>query len=251
MKDVRPIVGVVQARMGSSRLPGKILKSVQGRPLLEMMLRRVTRSQVVSRWVLATTTDPKDDALLLQARPYLDELAVEVHRGSEEDVLQRFADVARVTHARTVIRLTADCPLMDAQVIDDLVDLYSQDHRCLYASNTIQRSYPRGLDVEIFSAELLLRADRLAGDSYEREHVTPWIKKEADLDRIQQLVHSTNESKYRWTVDTAEDLEAIEKVIGASVARWGWDFTWLQALEIARAHPEWLAINSHVEQRSH
>jgi glutamate-1-semialdehyde 2,1-aminomutase/spore coat polysaccharide biosynthesis protein SpsF len=205
-----PVVAIIQARMGSSRLPGKSLADIEGRPMLWHVIQRAKRATLVDRVVVATSTSPADDAIEKMCR----EIGVPCYRGSENDVLDRFYSAARAEKASQVVRITADCPLIDPQVIDRVVRRFQRGDLD-YASNAMVRSYPDGLDTEIFLFSALERAWHEAGKSSEREHVTPYLRSDkfrtANVENSQTSLYQ----HYRWTVDEVEDMEFIRAVYKA------------------------------------
>jgi glutamate-1-semialdehyde aminotransferase/spore coat polysaccharide biosynthesis protein SpsF (cytidylyltransferase family)/predicted dehydrogenase len=205
-----PVVAIIQARMGSSRLPGKSLAEIENRPMLWHVIRRVKRATLVDRVVVATSTASADDAIEKMCQ----ENGVPCHRGSENDVLDRYYHAARAEKAAQVVRITADCPLIDPELIDRVVRRFQRGDLD-YASNAMVRSYPDGLDTEIFSFSALERAWHDATKASEREHVTPYLRSEkfrtanVETDSMSLYPH------YRWTVDEVEDLEFIRAVYKA------------------------------------
>jgi glutamate-1-semialdehyde aminotransferase/spore coat polysaccharide biosynthesis protein SpsF (cytidylyltransferase family) len=204
------IVAIVQARMGSSRLPGKTIADVAGRPLLLHVVERVRNARRVDKVVVATTGESADDpiAALCQAEE------IQHFRGSEDDVLDRFYKTAQANSADIVVRITADCPLIDPAVIDKVVARF-QVGDCDYVSNIVRYTYPDGLDTEVFSFAALERAWREAKKPSDREHVTPYLRSERF-----RTANVENESpvplgKYRWTVDHPADLEFVRAVYKA------------------------------------
>lgn len=200
-------VAILQARMSSTRLPGKVMKPLAGRPMIERQLERLRRCDGL-RLVVATSTDASDDPLA----SHLKDIGVDVYRGSLHDVLERFVGAARAFEAKgAMIRLTADCPLADPGVINDCVRLRAE-LGCDYASNGRRRTYPRGLDVEVFTVDALLTAGREATDPYDREHVTPYLYRYPGRFTQGELVQARDESHLRWTVDTPDDFAFVERV---------------------------------------
>ncbi len=204
-------VAVLQARMSSTRLPGKVMKPLAGRPMIERQLERLRRCETLERVVVATSDDPSDDGLAA----HLDTIGVPVFRGSLTDVLARYLGAAHAfgIHGQ-MVRLTADCPLADPGVIDDCVRL----HRKLgvdYVSNGRRRTYPHGLDVESFGLDALEIAGRESTDPYDHEHVTPFIYRHPERFTLGELVQEKDESHLRWTVDTPEDFAFVERVYAA------------------------------------
>lgn len=200
-------VAILQARMSSTRLPGKVMKPLAGRPMIERQLERLRRCAGL-RLVVATSTHASDDPLAHHLR----DIGVDVFRGSLDDVLDRFVGAASEFAAEgQVVRLTADCPLADPGVIDDCVRLHAE-LGVDYASNGRRRTYPRGLDVEVFTLEALLTAGREATDPYDREHVTPYLYRNPERFSQGELVQARDESDLRWTVDTPDDFAFVERV---------------------------------------
>jgi spore coat polysaccharide biosynthesis protein SpsF len=206
------VVAIIQARMGSTRLPGKVLEKVNGVPLLKIMLDRVALSKRINQVVIATSTLANDDQIVEFCRNE----GVEVFRGSEEDVLSRYFECATEYGATTVVRLTSDCPLIDPDVIDDVVKLF-ESSGVDFAANTLppdKTTFPDGSDVEVFSYSALSRANREAEELSHREHVTCYFWRDPTLNfKIQQLQNSDDWSKYRFTVDYPEDLEVIKQIL--------------------------------------
>lgn len=204
-------VAILQARMSSTRLPGKVMKPLAGRPMIERQLERLRRCATLQRIIVATSLDASDDALAT----HLGEIGVDVFRGSLADVLDRYVGAAQAFQVSgQVVRLTADCPLADPQVIDACVRL----HTTLgvdYCSIGRRRTYPHGLDVEAFALDALLIAGREASDPYDREHVTPFLYRNPDRFTQGELVQARDESHLRWTVDTPEDFAFVERVYAA------------------------------------
>ncbi|MCX6983428.1 MAG: glycosyltransferase family protein [Lentisphaerae bacterium] len=204
---------ILQARMTSTRLPGKVLMDVNGQPMLAQQLRRLKRCMLVDDIVVATTTNATDDPVAGLAHRE----QVGCFRGSEQDVLARYVGAAREAKADVVVRVTGDCPLIDPQVTDHVIaELTDHAHECDYASNVLRRTYPRGLDVEAFFWDTLLRLDRLARSDAAREHVTIVPRSEhPELFLGRSVEDNQNNADLRWTVDTAADLEFIRQIYAA------------------------------------
>jgi glutamate-1-semialdehyde 2,1-aminomutase/spore coat polysaccharide biosynthesis protein SpsF len=205
-----PVVAIIQARMGSTRLPGKSLAEIEKRPMLWHVIQRAKRASMIDRVVVATSTAPADDAIEKVCR----EINVPCYRGSENDVLDRYYHAARAEKASQVVRITADCPLIDPEVIDRVVRRF-QFGDLDYASNAMVRSYPDGLDTEIFSFSALERAWHEASKTSEREHVTPYLRSEKFRTANVENGSISLSQHYRWTVDEAQDLEFIRAVYKA------------------------------------
>ncbi len=237
-----PVVAIVQARMTSSRLPGKVMADVGGRPLIGWVLHRVRKARLVSDVWLACTVDVADDPLAA----YAEREGFSVFRGSEADVLSRFVGVARATGAEAIVRISGDCPLIDPGVIDDAVAQFQRDGAD-YTSNGLKRSYPDGLDVEVFTRDALDRADREATDPFLRGHVTPYIHGRlkdrlpaGDFTRT-HLVTDTDFTHLRWTVDEPEDLEFMRRVVPMLPE----DFRWIDVVAALTREPALSRINGH------
>ncbi len=200
-------VAVIQARMRSVRLPGKVLAEVQGAPLLAHVVNRARRAEALDAVVVATSTDQADDGIARFCR----EAGIDLFRGSCDDVLDRYHDAAQLFGADVIVRLTADCPLTDPEVIDRVVRAF-QEGSLDYVSNTLVCTYPDGLDVEVFSRECLVRAWRQARLNSDREHVTSYIVNHPNLFRLACVRNDVDLSAMRWTVDHSEDLEFIRQV---------------------------------------
>ncbi|MBZ0159610.1 MAG: glycosyltransferase family protein [bacterium] len=235
----------VQARMTSTRLPGKVLKEVMGKSLLEYQVERLRRVKWADGIVIATTTNDTDLPIVnLCAR-----LGIPVTRGSEYDVLARYYQAAVSHHASVVVRVTSDCPLIDPAVIDEAIRFYF-DHRAEYdyVSNALTQSYPYGMAVEVFPFSVLDEAHRKAKAQFEREHVTPFIYTRPARYRIGHVVHAENHSYHRWTVDTSEDFELVRRILEALYpVKPGFDTR--DILALLEHHPEWVEINAHVRQK--
>jgi spore coat polysaccharide biosynthesis protein SpsF len=205
------ILAVLQARMSSTRLPGKVMADVAGAPMILRQIERLGRSRRLARILVATSLDPSDDGLAAMLALH----DIRVHRGPLDDVLGRFQGALLAHPAEVVVRLTADCPLADPEVIDATVDLLTA--RGLdYAANTpAHRTYPKGLDVEVMRADALLRGAREATDPYEREHVTPYLYRHPEMFAQDFISQARDEGEVRWTVDRPDDLEFVRAVYEA------------------------------------
>jgi spore coat polysaccharide biosynthesis protein SpsF len=237
------VVAILQARMGSTRLPGKVLMDLGGETVLARVVGRLRRARLVERIVVATTDSAADDAIVLECH----RLEVSAFRGSETDVLDRYCRAARVCAAGAVVRITSDCPAIDPELVDETVRMF-YDESADYASNTLTPSYPRGLDTEVFTTVALERAWREAREGYEREHVTPYFYEHPELFKVISLQGRIDHSRYRWTLDTAADLELLREIY----ARFGNqdDFGWSQAVRLMEREPDLAELNSHVVQKA-
>jgi spore coat polysaccharide biosynthesis protein SpsF len=238
---------IVQARMTSTRLPGKILMDLAGRPMLAQQVRRLKRCQLADEIVIATTNNSGDDPVIQVARAE----GVRWYRGSEEDVLSRYVGAARESHAEVVVRVTSDCPLIDPEESDSVIgELTARGGDCDYASNVIRRSFPRGLDTEAFFRDALERSDRLAKSIPAREHVTYFMLMERpDLFVRHSVEDSEDNSDLRWTVDTAEDLAMVRRLydeLGLAQT----ELSYRDVLSYVRRNSEIAQMNQKVIQKS-
>lgn len=231
--------------MGSTRLPGKVLADVGGATMLASVVRRAGRAGSVDHVVVATSVLPGDDAVAHEAG----DLGVSVFRGDELDVLDRFHGAARAADAELVVRVTADCPLIDPGLIDRVVRaLLDATPSADFAANTLERTYPQGLDVEVAWFGTLDRAQREATRPYERAHVFPYIYEHPEFFRLVGVANDRDLSAMRWTVDTQEDLDFVRAVyqrLGNPT-----DATWQDVLDILAAEPDLAEINRHVRQKA-
>ena len=200
------IIALVQARLGSTRLPGKVLKKIVDRTVIDLLLTRLSESKTISQIVVATSTNIKDKDLKDQVKA----LGYEYFQGSENDVLKRFYDAASQYKADVIVRITGDCPLVDAKLVDTCVNNFLSS-KVDYYSNTLPVSYPDGLDVEVMSFLSLERAHVDASSKFDREHVTPFIRN-SDKFSKKSLVYKKNLSQLRWTLDETEDFVVISRV---------------------------------------
>ena len=199
-------VAIVQARLGSTRLPGKVLKPLGGHTVLEEVLRRVRAVPGVDEVICATSEKREDDALV----PVAEGCGVRVVRGSETDVLSRYCRAAEQSKADVVLRVTGDCPLIDPELCGAVLALRS-DSGADYACNNMPPSFPYGLDCEAFTAEVLMRAGAEATDAYDREHVSPWMRREAGVKKV-SLVGPKTDVDQRWALDFPEDYAFLSAV---------------------------------------
>ncbi|WP_347834680.1 glycosyltransferase family protein [Gracilibacillus sp. JCM 18860] len=204
------VVAIIQARMGSTRLPGKVLKKIKGgETVLSHVINRVSKSKNVDNIVIATTIQKDDDQIVKEVT----DLGYTVYRGSENDVLERYYQAILQSSANIIIRITSDCPLIDPIVIDEMVEVFINNNYSLVTNagaDASLRTFPRGLDVEIFSREALEKAYINATLPYQREHVTPYIyENEAS---IFYYKNKEDNSNHRWTLDTKEDYRLIEEI---------------------------------------
>lgn len=245
MTSADPKVGIiVQARMGSTRLPGKILKEVLHKPLLAFELERLRRVKRANAIVIATTTNPRDLPIVEFCTKY----GVECFRGDEDDVLSRYYECAVAHKFDIVVRITADCPLIDPEIIDQILETMLECKLYEYVSNTLTRTFPRGLDCEAFYFKNLEQAYEEATERSDREHVTLYMHRAIRTDLLRNISSPVNLSHHRWTVDTPEDFELIAKILEALYPK-SPNFDFRDVLKLLDQHPDWVKLNSHIEQK--
>jgi spore coat polysaccharide biosynthesis protein SpsF len=236
-------VAIVQARMGSSRLPGKVMKLLANRSVLAHTLERVKAIPNIDTVIVATTTLAQDEVIVREAK----RCGCEVFCGSEDDVLSRYYGAAIAGKADIVVRVTSDCPVFDPVVAKKVVEIFHAE-KADYASNTLERSFPRGLDVEVFTMAALSAAFHEAVLPEQREHVTPFLYGKSE--RFQLVVYRAEQdySRYRWTLDTEEDWALIQEIYSRLYHK---DelFDWSQVLKLMQECPELTELNAHIEQK--
>lgn len=236
-------VGIIsQARMTSTRLPGKVLLPIAGKPVLQYHLDRLQQSGYPV--LLAITANPSDDPLAAFGR----EQGIPVYRGDEQNVLSRFYQTAKAFQLDVIVRVTSDCPLIDGTLIGQAIGQYlQQQDPLLYLSNCLERTYPRGFDFEIFSFELLEEAYRHASQAGELEHVTPYINQnKSGRVHFRHFTQEADKSHYRVTLDTQEDFELLRILIADYQAH---QLPAAGICQLLDAHPELVQINAQVEQK--
>jgi len=230
--------------MGSTRLPGKVLQDIVGQPMLKRVVDRVKLAKTIDDIVIATTTHPKDDAIVSLCTKY----GWSYFRGSENDVLDRYYQAAIVHQADVVVRITSDCPLHDAEIIDKTVQKFIDLQPNIdYVANTLTpRTYPRGLDTEVIHFDALKRAWCEDKNNAWREHVTPYIYQNSKQFTVFNITNEIDYSNMRWTVDTPKDLKFVRKIYN----HFGYnDFSWCDILALLDKNPTWLIINQSVLQK--
>lgn len=266
------IVGIVQARMGASRLPGKVLLDIEGEPMLVRVVERTKRAKSLTEILVATSLEKADDPIeqLCATQGYV------CYRGSQQDVLDRYYQAARAYSADVIVRITADCPVIDPLIIDQTVAAFwgygkklitendglveigspteiSSPPKWDFAANRLpppwKRTFPIGLDTEVSTYSALERAWQEATQAYQREHVMPYLYENENLFRILLVNHEPDYGHLRWTVDTARDLELIREVYSRFEGRD--DFSWLEVLELFKRDPELTEINREVSHHDY
>jgi spore coat polysaccharide biosynthesis protein SpsF len=237
------VVAIIQARMGSSRLPGKVVADLGGRTMLERVLRRTGRSRLVDRVVVATSKSDGDERIVQECR----RLEVDWFRGPEDDVLKRYCQTAQAYGADVVVRITADCPFIDPTVTDRMIRAFLHA-RPDYASNTLVRTWPRGLDTEVISEAALERACCEAGQPYERVHVTPYLYRHPEHFRLLAVRSPHDLGSLRWTVDSLADLTFAREIY----RRLDNDdaFSWRRVRRLLTQSPSLADLNRHVRQKA-
>ena len=236
------LVVIIQARMGSTRLPGKILKDICGQPMLVRVINRVRRATLLNQVIVATSTEAADDTVADLCAAH----SVEVFRGSELDVLDRYYQAARSRGAEGVVRITSDCPLIDPDVMDRVIRVFL-DSRPDYATIGLVRTYPRGLDPEVMSIDALERAWREATEPYQRMHVTPYLYQNPTEFKCVNVANDEDYSSYRWTVDTAEDLALVRAIYDRLGPSDG--FGWRDVLALVQREPALVEMNRGILQK--
>ncbi|MCE9646943.1 MAG: glycosyltransferase family protein [Chloroflexi bacterium] len=255
-------IAIIQGRMSSSRLPGKILADLAGQPMLTRVYTRTSRAQTLGEVIFATTTDVSDDPVA----EYCDLSGIPFTRGSQFDVLDRYYQAASEAQAEVVVRITADCPVIDPQLIDDVVNTLLEgeyDFVCNRLPPPWTRTYPIGLDVEACTFKALKKAWKEAREPQHREHAMPYLYEGVQLSKqsrtletgtsprgfgVALLQHTTDFGDYRWTVDTPEDLEFMRQVYSRFDGRD--DFTWKEVLDLVHDNPDLMKINSGVQHKT-
>ena len=234
------IVAIVQARMGSTRLPGKVLRSIGNKTVIELLLERLHLSKKIDQIIVASTTNPKDTPL----KDFLEEKGYKCELGSEDNVLDRYVTVSKLYQADVVIRITGDCPLVDYRLIDTMIEYFLKEELD-YFCNTNPPSFPDGLDVEIFKSESLYDAHKKTKDSFDLEHVTPFLRNDK-LYKIANFKNDTDLSRLRWTLDEEKDFSVIHKIFDKFLPRI--DFSWEEVLNLELTDENIFKENSEINR---
>lgn len=240
------VICVSQARMTSTRLPGKVMQEVLGQPLLYYHLLRLKRCRLIDRLVVATTVNASDDVIAA----YCAKIDVPVFRGDEHDVLSRYAGAVEAcgAGAEIVVRVTSDCPLIDPEIVDATIETYLSGQPGVDYVAVDNSRFPRGLDAEVFGRDALFQAAREAVDQPEREHVTPFIYRRPDRFSCATYTTPEDHGSLRWCVDEPDDFELIRRIIEALYPLKP-DFGWRDCLRILSENPEWSLLNAGVAQK--
>jgi spore coat polysaccharide biosynthesis protein SpsF len=235
-------VAIIQARMGSTRLPGKVLKDLAGDTVLARVVNRTRRATLLDNVVVATSVLPADDAIVKEC----DRLGVTWFRGDEVDVLDRYYRAAVKHSADLIVRVTSDCPLIDPDLIDEHVSrLRSRWAEVDFVTNMVKQTFPLGLAVEAMPADVLARMKRMSQSDTLKEHVTTLAYIEPGWFQVDHILHAVDRSHLRWTVDTQKDLELVRLIF----KHFSHDrFSWEDVLPVLEQHPTWSAINRDIPQ---
>jgi glutamate-1-semialdehyde 2,1-aminomutase len=236
------VVAVVQARMGSTRLPNKVMRPINGKPMIEILLSRLAQSKRVNQIVVATSIDPRNQSLV----DHVTGLGFSCEQGSEDNVLERYVQAGEKHHAEVVVRITGDCPLVDPELVDDCIAQFIQAD-VDYLSNTSPPTYPDGLDVEVVRLSALKRANIETKKSFDREHVTPYVR-ESSIFTVANHTNDLDLSGRRWTVDDPEDFQVITNVVKYFAPNL--HFSWKQVLELSETHAELFAANQQTKRNT-
>ena len=221
--------------MGSTRLPGKVMKKINGKTVIELLIARLTKSNQLNKIIIATSDKTQNDPLV----KHINSLGYICERGSEDDVLARYYETAVKHKLEVIVRITGDCPLVDPLIVDDIIEMYKCGDS-QYISNVSPPSYPDGLDVEVFSFEALKLAYNQATDPFEREHVTPFIRNQSNI-KQSNLINDVDLSNLRWTLDEKEDFEVIKNIFNHFHPNIF--FHWSKILELHEMKPEFFSAN--------
>lgn len=237
------VIAIVQARMGSTRLPGKVLKKIKAKTVLDYVIERLRLCNKLDDIVLATTTNKKDNIL----EEYAINKEINFFRGSEEDVLSRYYEAAKKFNADVVVRITSDCPLIDPEIVDNIISKHVES-TADYTSNIVKRTYPRGLDTEVFNFDVLTVTYNNANEKYQREHVTSYIMEHTEKFKLQNIEAEgiLKRPDIRITVDTKEDFELIKRII---LSFNNLNFKAKDIIDLLDKNPKLLDINKDIKQK--
>jgi spore coat polysaccharide biosynthesis protein SpsF (cytidylyltransferase family) len=229
---------IIQARIGSSRLPGKVMENINGKPIIYYLLSRLSKSKLVEDIIVATSVNVENDRLC----NYVNELGFKVYRGSEHNVLERFTEAARLCSNDTLLRITGDCPLIDPNIIDDLIGYYKKK---LVEYAYLSPYFAEGVDCEVFDYNALLKAHKKSEKNSEKEHVTLFILNHPDQFKIAEMPNKKDNSKFRFTVDELSDLHVVKSIIkhfGEKIH----DVRTSEIINYLTNHPEVRKLNSSI-----
>jgi glutamate-1-semialdehyde 2,1-aminomutase len=224
------VVAIVQARMGSTRLPNKVMRLINGIPMIEVLLSRLDRAKELSEIIVATSIDPRNQILA----DHVTKLGYRCYQGSENDVLDRYLQAAKSVNAEIIVRITGDCPLVDAALVDEAICQFKAKN-IDYLCNTAPASYPDGLDIEVFTLSALEKSAQETTKPYDREHATPYLRESGRFKQA-TIQHTQDLSNLRWTVDEPADFQVVSKVFESFAPNI--HFTWQQVLQLQQTRPE-------------
>lgn len=241
------IAAIIQARMGSTRLPGKVLKKIKDKSILQHVIDRVSTVKNLDEIIIATTKNQRDNAIIDEAV----RLGVKYYRGDEEDVLGRHYYAAKDNSIDIIVRITSDCPVIDPIIIEQMINKFMTLNKIQtvdYMNNTLEATFPRGMDTEIFTFKSLEKAFIEAKNNYEREHVTPYIYLNPDKFNIIVFKNSSDFSKYRLTLDTPQDLQVIENIYDKLYKK-SEIFYLNDIIDVLKKYPEIAKNNENIKQK--
>jgi len=238
------VVIIVQARMSSTRLPGKVMRQILGKPLLGYLIERLRMVKSAAQLVIATSIEPEDDVIT----DYCQTQGVRVFRGNLFDVLDRYVKAAQKHHAKWVVRICSDCPLFDPKIADLMIH-HALKHPVDWTSNILERTFPRGMEIEVCSIGALEQAHREGTKSEEREHVTPYIYHHPELFSLSNYTRKPPLPDYRLCVDTMEDFELIRRIIETLYPK-NPQFSVEDIVHLVEHNADWLKLNAHIRQKS-
>ncbi|NKQ38596.1 MAG: acylneuraminate cytidylyltransferase [Methanosarcinales archaeon] len=231
------ILGILQARTSSTRLPRKVVMTIRGKSLLEYQIERIKLSEKIDKLVIATSTNSEDDIIVKIAK----KCEVDYYRGDLNNVLERFYGVCKKYNPNAIVRLTGDCPLIDCQIIDDIIAIYKKNRNYDLVVNTFNRTFPDGMDVELLSLDAFEQIYKNSKTKEEKEHVTHYIYTNPSNFKVFNYSYRSDFSHLRLTVDEIEDFELVSKIYRYFLPRI--DFSWLDIISLLTEHPELLFKN--------
>ena len=235
---------IIQARLGSTRLPGKTMKELCGKPMLYYSVRRSSFAKYADEVIVATTTSEIDDAIIQWCKNN----GIPYYRGDEEDVLDRYYQAAKEFKVDIIVRVTSDCPFIDPEIIDMLILMLKNFDHDYVTNRWKKRTWPHGLDTEVLTFNTLEKAWKEAREPFEREHVTPYILRHPELFRIHEVPYREDLSYIRLTVDYPEDFMFAEKLMTILLEKYGEQFSWKNIFDVLEKKPELLRINENRRQ---